>query len=263
MVDILEPDAPIPASVPLDTDVVATLRAARRHAVAGEELDLTLSVRHDGEPTPLRALGVSLRGHPDILTTSSRDEYRPGLAVALPGELPDGLAVLRARFEYRVGGRWRAGVAAIALPVQAEVPLRFSGRFSDASRDGHLVVEAGARIARAGRYVLHAVLRHPDDRPLAYATFDGWLAAGTRAVPFRFFGRLLRDAGDGGPYRLTLAWGGLYRPNAAPERVPVATWRGLHETANYAASDFGEAEWDAPEKRRRIRMLAALRRALR
>lgn len=242
MVDILRPDSPIPGTTPLDRAgrFVATLSTASRRIIPGARIVPELSVQRLGVPVEVRDVRFEL---------PQRDPVR------------DGVAVVTARFVYAADDGWTEGRAAVTLLAQSSVPLRFTGALSDAVSAGHLVVSAGVEVAQPGRYILHAVMRDADDRPLAYATFDGALATDDAVVPFRFFGRLLRDHGGGGPYRVTLAWGGLYRSGQVPERLAVATWRGVHETAAYAATAFSDAEWDAPEKRRRLRMLAALHRA--
>ncbi len=258
MVDILEPDAPIPSVTPLDIErqLLATLTSSSRRVFAGERVPVELRVA-----AAVRSARASLRGGASAALETVGD--RSTGTLELPADLRDGVAVVIARFEYATQDGWRDGVATLPLLGQRSVPLHFTGVFEDRLRAGHLVVSAGVQVRRPGRYILHAILRDAADVPLAYATWDNTLGSDDTTVDFRFFGRLLLDAGDGGPYRLTLAWGGLYRTDRLPERLGVATWHGVHETAPYAAERLSDAEWDAPEKRRRLRMLAALHRATR
>lgn len=159
-------------------------------------------------------------------------------------------------------------------------PARFTGQFREELRDGSLLVEAGMRVERAGPYTIEANLMNADGEPVAYARAEVNLKAGVQFVPLSFYGKILRDANQSGPFRVVGLRGELNTDVIQPEvlarspaeverflagvrddrpkRMLVPYFTGTHTTARYDLSAFTDAEYDSIEKTRRLSELSAL-----
>jgi hypothetical protein len=143
-----------------------------------------------------------------------------------------------------------------------EAPARFTAVVGERLEEGSLIVEVELDVVQPGRYRVYANLMK-GDRPLAYAkqTLD-LQQAGLRRVPLRFFGKILRDVNESGPYtvvavrgeRLKLESGAQAGAEALVQAVPPLTEP--HVTSAYDVSAFSDAEWDSELKRERIAELS-------
>ncbi|MET0402474.1 MAG: choice-of-anchor X domain-containing protein, partial [Cystobacter sp.] len=90
-----------------------------------------------------------------------------------------------------------------AVLLYTEGPrARLTGHWSDSVREGHLVLEAGLQVDEPGRFTLMAQVFGPHLEPLAWVKQTQTLEAGRRAMTLEVFGKLLRDQGIDGPYRV-------------------------------------------------------------
>jgi hypothetical protein len=90
----------------------------------------------------------------------------------------------------------------------------------------------------------------------AIATYSDWFRpteVGPQAMTITFFGRVIRDKGIAGPYRI----GQLHGHVQVPEADPLEVWWGVPGslsmvTAAYSPSMFSSADYDSPEKQATI-----------
>ena len=113
-------------------------------------------------------------------------------------------------------------------------------------------------VEQAGLYLIDANLYTKDGDPLASSRFKEPLDEGRQTVALRFFGKILHDAARDGPYTVGELRGALAAPEHTPAQVLMPPYPGEITTAAYRAADFSAAEWDAPEKRERLRRLQRL-----
>ncbi|MCO1335394.1 hypothetical protein MO867_13735 [Microbulbifer sp. OS29] len=80
-----------------------------------------------------------------------------------------------------------------------------TGSYTGALRDsitaeGNLLVEAEVEIVRGGRYYFQGSLYNDEQSPIGTSQYAVELAAGKHWIPLEFYGLLIRDAGQDGPY---------------------------------------------------------------
>lgn len=122
--------------------------------------------------------------------------------------------------------------------------------------EGSLVFTLALEVKLPGRYVVSARIDDASGQPFAVAMFNEELAAGTRAVPLRVFGKLLHDRQPLFPLSLRDVDGFLLKPDAYPDRVMLERRPGvLHVSQRYALAEFSEATWTSEDRTRYLREL--------
>ena len=153
-------------------------------------------------------------------------------------------------------GRLLKGISGFLFSNPA---ARLTGRYRDYVDNGDLVIEAEARVLKAGRFHLSASLHNARGQPLAIAQTAERLAPGTHWMRLRFFGAALRQGGRSGPYWLdsvSLTTTGSF-PNALGPMVEDA-----HVTRPYLTTDFSNRPFvnpDLMEAAERLERLSAER----
>lgn len=89
---------------------------------------------------------------------------------------------------------------AVAFTLSEDV-----GRYTGALRDsvtagGNLLIEAQVEVARAARYYFRASLYNNPESPIGSSQYAAELAPGRHWVPLEFYGLMIRDRGQDGPY---------------------------------------------------------------
>ena len=192
----------------------------------------------------------------DPLRLRFRQEGDAWLATLdLAETLPDhhGPVALLAR--YRIAGLpEREERIRIFVTPAGQIPARFTGNFRDHAQGGSLTIEVGVEVELPGFYRLDANL-YKGDVPVGWATFKGELGRSDGTAPLQFFGKLLRDTGHAGPYELGELRGYLFREAEFPDRLHMRSYPERWETAAWKLSQFSEAEWDDPHRRRMVELM--------
>lgn len=138
---------------------------------------------------------------------------------------------------------------------------RLTGRYTDAVRNGNLVIAAEVEALAPGRVHVSGTLADAAGAPFASSQASRTLGAGTQWVELPFYGLAFRDRGISGPVQLasiTLASTGSM-PNALG---PVAT--NAHTTQPYLLAQFTTRLFNDPvlmEAAQRLRLDATLPKA--
>ena len=128
--------------------------------------------------------------------------------------------------------------------------LRVVG-ISDSIADGSLTISLDVDVLEAGTYTFQANLMAADGTtPLAWNDIGAQLASGRQRVRLVFFGKILRDQLQNGPYVMRDLRGFLHKDDA--EHNLWWSYPNSYRTAAYAAADFSPAEWDSAEKREKV-----------
>lgn len=159
-------------------------------------------------------------------------------------------------------------------------PARFTGQMRERLVDGSLVISVELNVEKPGTYTIEGNLMK-EDVPLAYAREDARLPAGKAWVDLLYYGKVLRDREQPGPFRLTGLRGSLNtdviqpeilsRPpreveaflknvqSNQPNRMLIPYASAQYETARYTLAEFTNQEYDSPEKQKRVEDLMALK----
>ena len=170
--------------------------------------------------------------------------------------MPDhfGPVALLARYAVGTEPEREETIRIFVTPLDLE-PARFTGNFRDVEEDGSLVVEVGIDVDEPGFYRIDANLVGPNGEPVAWSSYKGELAERDGIVPLRFFGKLLRDRGIAGPYRLQQLRGYLFREGLFPDRVHMPDHDEPFETSDWKLSSFSDDEWDSPHRRHMVELM--------
>ncbi|MFC6634583.1 hypothetical protein [Microbulbifer taiwanensis] len=120
------------------------------------------------------------------------------------------------------------------------------GRYTGALRDfvtagGNLLVEAEVEVSRAARYYFRASLYNNPDTPIGSTQYAAELAPGRHWVPLEFYGLMIRDRGQDGPYLVK-------QLSLARVAVPMARGGVLeadYYTGRYRLEQFTDAPYRA------------------
>ncbi|MCA9539677.1 MAG: hypothetical protein KC620_12360, partial [Myxococcales bacterium] len=250
-----------PSAAETDPSTTVLLSADRFRLVGDETFTAWLEVRRDDAPAPPAAVQAELLtpdgvAHPVDFSLDG-ERYVATFAPATLDLTAPARLLLAVRFD--LGGEApEAARLAFEYTPGAAAPARFTGRFTDAIEAGSLVIHAGLEVREQGFYLIDANLYDAAGEPVAWTRFKGALEPGETEVPLRFFGKIFTDANAEGPFALGELRGGRAAPDEAPALRAMAPFAGAHQTPPWRADDFSAAEWDAPEKRDRLRRLARL-----
>jgi hypothetical protein len=165
-----------------------------------------------------------------------------------------GPIVVEADIEYAPGKRHHETLRFFFTPP-GHIPARFTGEVDDRLEHGALVVGVGLDVEAPGFYRLDANLYDRRGRPLGYASGTGELDRGRRRVPIEFFGRLLRDVGESGPFTVGEIRGYRFINGAYPDRERIPDLPGRFPTRDYALGDFSPAEYTSAHKERMVQLM--------
>ena len=122
----------------------------------------------------------------------------------------------------------------------------------DAIRDGSLVITLDVEVFEPGLHTIEAnALSGDGEVPIAYVDTSTTLQVGKTRVDLTFFGKIFRDAGIDGPYQIR-DLRGFRRDLDGGTNLYWSDPR-VHTTRPYPRTDLADAEWDADEKREKIR----------
>jgi len=159
-------------------------------------------------------------------------------------------------------------------------PARFTGQFREKLVEGSLVVSVEVNALKPGSYTLEANLMK-GEVPVGYARQDAELPIGKSWVDLLYYGKVIRDREQAGPFELAGLRGALstdvIQPamlsrspaeveaflasirSEHPNRMLIPYLDSAYKTSAYSLSDFTSREYDSPEKQQRMDDLLALR----
>ncbi|MGZ3455262.1 MAG: choice-of-anchor X domain-containing protein [Polyangiales bacterium] len=125
---------------------------------------------------------------------------------------------------------------------------KMTGKWRDARKDGHLIIEGECEVEESGLFSLMGQLVGPSNEPIALTrTFPPVkLEKGTHWITLRTWGKAIRDSGVDGPYLLRNVL--LTRlANEKGDYDPGETIVAAHTTGKYSAQEFSADPWTAPK----------------
>jgi hypothetical protein len=165
--------------------------------------------------------------------------YSARVPAAVGEQLAGGPYIVRVRALSADGQERMAATGFLYSRPDAQL----TGRYADATVDGNLEVRAEVEVSRDGRFYLQATLYTQSDAPLAWAQNALSLPPGVHWIPLSFFGLILREHGEDGPYVLRFAALSTTTsmPNAKNRLVENA-----YVTGPYRAAEFSDRAYDDP-----------------
>jgi hypothetical protein len=158
---------------------------------------------------------------------------------------------------------------------------KFTGQFQEKLENGSLVIDAGVEIQKHMACFVRANLYSADsDSPLQHADRRMLVDPSMKTISFTFFGKIFRDYGDEGTFRLQdltatcenvpypPEWfldSGNHQEDIAqffkntktswePTSISFTYNNYIYTTQKYANNAFSDAEWQSPQKTRRLEM---------
>ncbi len=261
-------------------------------ASTGDQLQARLTITSAGNPSPFHVssaemIGDNVFGSPNLGEVPFSCDGT-GLACLFTWQAPSterkywGVLTLRVTVTVDGGNdRFVVGEDFYSSPMIAG---RFTGQFQEKLENGSLVVDAGVEVqkhmacfVRANLYSAHTgtPLQHVERRMLVDPSM--------KTIPFTFFGKIFRDYGDQGTFRVQdlqascenlpypaewfideaaheAEWREFQKNPPAtdePKRIYFAYDTHSYTTRSYTLGAFSDTEWQSPEK---TQVLGAYRR---
>lgn len=268
---------------------------ANRHTLtAGDELVVKLSVTSPaGDVVPVRIVDSQLKGDENFGTPAlgsvdfndegsgadTRAEDRVYTAAwKLPGTDKKYWGNLELTVRAAVEGLKDEVVLRHHFYASPIVPAVFTGEFSERLENGSLVIDQVVDVKKECRFTIQANLYNvEEDVPTHWVTVQKVLSPGKQIVSFLFFGKIFRDGGHEGRFRMQNLRGtcdNLPFPvrylgdparvdqivNAEPLKEPLLHYMPFTDltftTRNaYGAAVFSDQEWESDEKTSRLEAL--------
>ncbi len=243
-------------------EVEGYLTLDRTFAGPGEAVTARVDVFHraDGGTTPAapeKLTGrVEFYGGDEVGWQSAGELALVGAGASWEGRFtPSALPPLAAQprtarvlVRLELGQFWKE--LAIPFRYAAQPALVVRGHAGDRVADGSLEVRYEVDVVHAAPTLVQAVL-YDAAGTTALATATDWFrpsALGRQTMTVRFYGKVLRDRGISGPYRVRQLHGHVRVPDAEPEEV----WWGHPDepavlTRPYRADEFTDQPYRSPE----------------
>ncbi len=261
-----------PLSLPLArkdgklTNAKVTLRQDRMYLVGDERA--TLSIRCDDGDGPATC-AVSSAGvivPPDVKGASDHPptpitfrEGEGGALVAVFQPSTQGFGGYRGplRIELALTVNGETGGASFDIFYTPAAPATFTGRVSEALRNGSLELDVEIVVDEPGRYVITARADDAEGKSFAYLSENEEFPAGKQEVRLRLFGKLIRDESARAPFHLRDLEGYRLLEDTYPDRNLMSGRDGvIYTTKTYTLRDFSDAEWESEEKARHVKEFA-------
>jgi hypothetical protein len=165
--------------------------------------------------------------------------YTARLPGADSGGLAGGAYLVRVRAQS-ADGEQRTGSTGF---LYSRPDAQLTGRYADTVSAGNLEVRAEVEVQAAGRFHLEGTLYTQGGAPLAWAQNALNLPPGMHWIALSFFGLILRERGEDGPYVLR------YAALSTATSMPNAKNRlaeNAYVTAPYHAAEFSDRTYDDP-----------------
>ncbi len=275
MTDVLHPNARSDPRTPLhhqdgsdDPGVQVQLAGDKFRLFGDDAIHATLTAFRNDQPIAVnvldaRALAVEPNSHRPLgpaapLAFSDGGDHAWATTWKATGTpLADHAGYVDLAVTYDVGDG-NPAVATLDLFYQPseQAPARFTGEVREQLSQGSLTLLVGVDVVEAGWYAVDANLFDAGGNPTAMLAARLSLPRGHVEVPLMVYGRVVREAGAIGPFKLTNLRGALMLVGQDPDRKLMADGPDF-VTRAWAADDFTDEEnWDA-QKEARIRNLMA------
>lgn len=254
---------PVPGSQGSDPDIEFLWTANAYRFSSDETVEARFEARQGDAPVEIHALEAWAQaegrsgtvGGSVPLALRPRGGARVGdLDLATHFAEHHGFVVLGVRYAVADVVQQEERIRIFVTPTRA-IPAEFTGNFRAEVRGGNLEIEAGIDVFEPGFYRVDAHLYGPHDAPIAWAAYKGELGRSDGTVPLKFFGKILRDLGSEGPYEVRQLRGYLFRDGEFPDRIHLRDYAGSFRAPQFALSEFSEAEWDDPHRRRMVELM--------
>lgn len=270
--DLLEPNRrfedfrPIPETFSPNADEIVTVRlTSDRYYYEGDDpIELSLALRQGPETVEPLSLDAGVIREGRGGTVGARVPVRfarardgEGFVAEIdPARFADhhGPLLVDARIEYAPGAVHDEKLRLFLTPA-GRIPARFTGEIDDDVVNGSLRVYVGIEVEQPGQYRIDANLYAANGQPVAFSAFKGRLDRSDRRVPIDFFGRILRDAGARGPWRVGEIRGYRFLDGQYPDRERIPDLGGRFATGDYALARFSDDEYVSEHKLRMIELL--------
>jgi hypothetical protein len=164
-----------------------------------------------------------------------------------------GTLLLSVRFAWAPGREHEDGLRIFSTPAD-RIPGRFA-RLHDTLHEGGLRIGVDVDLHQAGFYRFDANVYGPDGEPVAFASFKGELASGRQTVPLDVWGKVLRDAGVPGPYRIDQVRGYRFLDGQHPDREHLLDLPAGGTTAAYGLDAFRDEPHVSEHERHMARLM--------
>ena len=268
--DLVEPNRrfeeyrPIPETFSQNADEIVTVRLTCDHYYyeGDDPIELSLEVLRGNTAVALLSLdaGVTREGRSGLEGGRTAVRFTPEadqwVATLDPARFADhhGPIVVDARIQYSPDG-WHDETLRLFLTPAGRIPARFTGAVEDEVVNGHLLVRVGIEVDQPGQYRIDANLYDRNDRPIAFSAYKGRLSPSDRTVPIEFFGRLLRDIGARGPFRVGEIRGYRFMDGEYPDRERMAGLPGHFPIRDHPLEAFSADEFMDAHKARMVELL--------
>jgi len=250
-------------------DVVRTLLTADRyHLEAGTTAHATLEAWRGDTPIPgeirVREATLLAQGcageegaHEPVAFTRRGDRLEADLPFRAFHD-HHGSVLLRVRFTTDGDDEPRRDELRFFHTPAQRIPAELlPGRFRDVVREGSLLLEFGVDVRDPGFYRFDANVFGASGRPVAFAAWKGELGTGVQSIPMQVYGKVLRDAGVPGPYRVKDLRGYRFLDGRCPDRENLPGLSETFVTAAHPLRVFTDEPHMSAHKQRMIEMMLA------
>jgi hypothetical protein len=247
--------------------VVITQQQDRVFVAPGQPAVVSISAKAGGQPVSLDVASANVLRHLDGQPDSSVGQ----VAFADNGQAPDEIASdgtytglvstptdgtgasLTLTVEARAAGE--SGVLTFEFVQTASAPAVFTQTARDALEQGSVAVYVGVQVQRPGTYEIQGRLYDSTGAPIAYMRFLDTLTTASKEVRLYAFGKVILDEGGVPPFVLRDVEGWRMAIGEYPDRELMTDWPAGYTTAKYALSQLSGADYDGPDKQRKIAAL--------
>jgi hypothetical protein len=265
---LLQPNAPASMGQPFAADrdgrkIRTDVQLDRWFIGPGERATATLTISRDDEESAYEPDAALMRVEyydpvekawpvAAELPLSRQGDKR--VAVIDPAAIPV-LATADPPPEVRLLARVEIGLFYKDLPIlfryANEQPFEVTGPAGDQIAGGSLEVDLEVDVHHVAPTLIQAVLYDAAGiRPIAtYEKTFHPTRTGPQIATLQFFGKVLREAGVSGPYRIKSLHGHVLNPGAEP--AELFWWHADDPplmTRAYSSSQFSDAPWSSPDK---------------
>ena len=233
---------------------IATITATSNNVPAQltfQRSDLTQELGADGGNAITQSAPFA---HPTFLDDGNPPDELPGdgvytAAVIVPATVPPSSLTLVVGATATNG---ETGTLYFNFISTLPPPAVFTQTARDALEAGSIAIYVGISVQQAGSYIINGRLYDSTGLPLVFMNFTGELTTETTEVRLLAFGKVILDEGGVPPFTLQDVDGQEMLIGVYPDRAPMVEWAGPYATQNYSIASLSNADYDGPDKQRKI-----------